>query len=417
MKRWFICISLLCLAATSASAAARQKTVTYRGHSVSVPASWPVIDLAKHPTTCVRLDRRAVYLGRPSADQHCPSHAVGQHRAIVLEPTARGATAVTDTAPSATAARDSRRPAHAASAAYLGKGFESCSAPSTSTMSAWSQSQYHAVGIYLGGINAACAQPNLTASWVSTETAAGWHLIPTWVGLQGDGSCGGTCKTITPGAATAQGSMAADNAAARARSLGIPPGNPIFFDMEQYSGGSSKVLKFLSAWTSELHSQGYISGVYSSASSGISDLVANHGNSSFTEPDEIWIADWDGNATTSDPYVPSSYWANHQRIRQYRGGHNETHGGRTLNIDDDYLDAVTADTQGTLSHPPACVVPKLRHKTIKQSRRALARAHCRLGKVRRPKHTAPGHKLRVVSQSPKAGKHKPNGYRVRVTLA
>ena len=285
-------------------------------------------------------------------------------------------------------------------------------------MSAWaSASHYHAIGIYLGGVNAACAQPNLTSTWVSTEVGGGWHLIPTWVGPQGDGACGGTCKTITPGLAAAQGTTAADNAAKSASSLGIPAGNPIFYDMEQYSSGTSKVLSFLSAWTSELHRVGYLSGVYSSASSGIRDLVAAQGNSMFKEPDEIWIADWDGNATTSDPYVPASDWANHQRIRQYRGGHNETHGGRTLNIDNDYLDAVTADTHGTLTHLPACVVPNLRHKTIRQSRRALARAHCRLGKVSKPKHTRRSHRLRVKSQSPKPGTRKPNRFRVKVKLA
>jgi Domain of unknown function (DUF1906) len=422
MKRWLICIALLGLiGAATASAGARSKTVTYRGHSVRVPVSWPVIDLASHPRTCVRFDRQAVYVGRPGADQRCPSHAVGRPRAILLEPTSRGARAIT-AAPDAqgASARRPRATAHAAAAVYHGRGFEGCSAPSPSTMSAWSSSPYRAIGIYLGGLNMACAQPNLTASWVSTEVAAGWHLIPTWVGLQGNGSCGGTCATISAGQAAAQGATAADNAAARARALGIPPGNPIFDDMEQYSTGgsnSAKVLRFLSAWTSQLHADGYTSGVYSSASSGISDLVAAQSDSGFNEPDEIWIAHWDGQATTSDSYVPASDWSNHQRIRQYRGGHNETYGGVTLNIDNDYLNAVTADTSGTLSHLPPCIVPRLRHKTKAQTRRALAGGHCRLGKVRRPRHPKHGHTLRVVSQSPKAGKKRPNGYRVRVTLA
>ena len=37
-----------------------------------------------------------------------------------------------------------------------------------------------------------------------------------------------------------------------------------------------------------------------------------------------------------------SAWAAHQRIHQYDGGHNETHGGVRLNIDGDYVDAATA---------------------------------------------------------------------------
>ena len=80
--------------------------------------------------------------------------------------------------------------------------------------------------------------------------------------------------------------------------------------------------------------------MYSSAASGISDLVAAYGTG-YLEPDDIWIGDWNGRQTTSDPYVPSGDWANHQRLHQYRGGHNETYGGVTINIDNDYLDGAT----------------------------------------------------------------------------
>ena len=39
--------------------------------------------------------------------------------------------------------------------------------------------------------------------------------------------------------------------------------------------------------------------------------------------------------------VPSTAWANHQRIHQYRGGHDDTYGGVTINIDSDYVDGAT----------------------------------------------------------------------------
>src|ERR1700753_488668 len=55
-----------------------KKTVTYGGYAVSVPASWPVYDLAKDPRQCVRYDRHAVFLGTPGPDQDCPSGAVGR---------------------------------------------------------------------------------------------------------------------------------------------------------------------------------------------------------------------------------------------------------------------------------------------------------------------------------------------------
>jgi hypothetical protein len=70
--------------------------------------------------------------------------------------------------------------------------------------------------------------------------------------------------------------------------------------------------------------------------------------------------------------------------------------------------------------PPAhsetkCVVPNLKHKTLALAKNLLARAHCRLGKVTKPKrHTA--HKLVVVSQKPGAKKTVATGTKVSVSL-
>ena len=53
-------------------------------------------------------------------------------------------------------------------------------------------------------------------------------------------------------------------------------------------------------------------------------------------PDFIWGADYDGSPHTSVmSCVSSSSWTNHQRLKQYRGGHDETWGGVTMNIDSD----------------------------------------------------------------------------------
>jgi Domain of unknown function (DUF1906) len=60
---------------------------------------------------------------------------------------------------------------------YTGRGFDACTAPSSAAMQAWLASPYRAVGVYIGGVNRACTQPNLTAAWVSAQQAAGWHLI------------------------------------------------------------------------------------------------------------------------------------------------------------------------------------------------------------------------------------------------
>ena len=51
---------------------------------------------------------------------------------------------------------------------FSGFAFDACAAPSTNALTAWAASPYRAVGIYIGGTNRACKQPNLTASWVQT---------------------------------------------------------------------------------------------------------------------------------------------------------------------------------------------------------------------------------------------------------
>jgi hypothetical protein len=191
-------------------------------------------------------------------------------------------------------------------------------------MSAWLASAYRAVGIYLGGVNSACLQPNLTARWVRRQIAAGWHVVPTYVGLQAPNNmCG--CAGISTNRTTAasRGRAAASEAVARAQQLGIRAGagNAIYDDMEGYARGGPNtraVLAFLAGWTAKLHSYGYVSGVYSGAASGISDLVAKYGTR-YREPDHIHIADWNGQKTARDRFVPSGDWTHHRRLHQYLG--------------------------------------------------------------------------------------------------
>jgi Rv2525c-like, glycoside hydrolase-like domain len=226
---------------------------------------------------------------------------------------------------------------------YTGLGFDVCSTPSSSAMSAWNSSPFRAIGIYIGGVNAACAQRNLTAGWVQQESAAGWVLLPIYVGLQAPGNgCG--CAAINAALAAAEGTAAADDAITQAEAVGIAPGNPIYDDMEAYHRGGTNtqaVLGFLGAWTTELHAHGYLSGVYSSANSGVTDMVAQFGTG-YPEPDQIWNAEWNGQPSTTSGYIPATEWANHQRLHQYSGGHNATYSGVTLNIDSDYVDAGAA---------------------------------------------------------------------------
>ncbi|HWO15743.1 MAG TPA: glycoside hydrolase domain-containing protein [Solirubrobacterales bacterium] len=330
------------------------KTVHYRGQEVKAPASWPVIRLDRHPGMCVRLDRRAVYLGTPAASQRCPSNAIGRNRAIVVDPIAEARAARATTSAIAPGAAGSA----IGGSVFTGLGFDACAAPSSRTMAAWADSPYRAVGVYIGGLNRACSQPNLTTRWVGEQVAGGWHLIPTYVGLQAPTSSCGSCAKLSPGVAVSQGSAQAADAVADARAIGMGPGSPIYFDMESYTqtvSATNATLKFLEAWTEELHALGYQSGVYSSSGSGIEDLVGRLGTL-YTLPDHIWMANWDGRRTTADPYVPAGAWSLQQRIRQYRGGHDERWGGVTINIDNNYLDGGTVGPAiGPVALPPLTV--------------------------------------------------------------
>jgi hypothetical protein len=257
--------------------------------------------------------------------------------------------------------------------AMVGYGFDQCEAPSQAAMTAWlSSSPFRAVGIYMSGSLRFCqAQTNLTPTWVSTQLATGWRLLPIHLGAQA--SCTTRDRyqkkkisadaTNNYEAARIQGRAEANEAVATAQRLGIVPGSTIYYDLEAFNASIDSCrwssLWFLSSWSRKLHKLGYVSGVYSSASSGIKvldDARVTPGNR-VTLPDQIWIGDWNGRADASSTFVRSDGWPGH-RIHQYQGGHNETWGGVTINIDRNYLDLqggtpppATTTTADKLSDP------------------------------------------------------------------
>ncbi|MEO6999257.1 MAG: glycoside hydrolase domain-containing protein [Terracoccus sp.] len=234
---------------------------------------------------------------------------------------------------------------------FNGMGFDTCAAPSSSTMTSWLSSPYRAVGIYIGGSMRACGDGNLSASWAQQVTQRGWGLIPIYVAEQAPCVDQTNLARIDPAKATQQGVADASDAVAQAQRFGLGSGSAIFYDMEGYNEQATDaqtcrtaVLNFLSAWTSRLHAQGYRSGVYGSPASVMTDMSQQmRAHTSFVVPDQVWSARWDGLQNVNEQYaVPTfydSYWAQHQRMHQYLGGVNETWGGVTLNIDPDWADA------------------------------------------------------------------------------
>jgi hypothetical protein len=374
------------------------KMVQYGGLRMPVPPGWPVYSLDREPGRCVRFDRHAVYLGRPGPEPDCPARLTRRTEALLIEPLTPRTGPVTEAfarlwpdgqvlpdgverevrlrLPEAgvivtatygsgrevveRALRGSSRvggwrpPAFSAEAAAVssrpaagrpgrrswttGKGFDTCTAPSLRAMWAWRRT-YHVANVYMGGAARGCAQPNLTRSWMRSVRRMGYRLIPTYVGLQAP--CNKRYQDgFTMERPALEGRLSADDAVRRARALGIPRRAPIYFDMEAYNSRKPRcreaVLRFLHAWSGRLHKHRYRSGVYSSAASGIRDLGLARG---VTKPNAIWFAHWDRKARVhGDPYIPDSWWAGHRRIKQYRGGHKERHGGVTINVDSNIVD-------------------------------------------------------------------------------
>jgi Domain of unknown function (DUF1906) len=216
-------------------------------------------------------------------------------------------------------------------------GFDACTAPALTTMSAW-RNNFADVGVYIGGANSACAAGNLTASWAKSVAAMGYGMLPTYVGRQAP-CWGGNGLLITASSAAAQGTSAGADAVTDAQSFGLPKGSPIYYDMEAYRGSTScttAVLNFLGAWDRRVVAGGYVTGVYSSEDSGITDMQAADvaKTAGFTPPDAVWIALWDNQPTLS---VGTLAWPLTDRDKQYSGNVNETVAGITLNIDKDVV--------------------------------------------------------------------------------
>jgi photosystem II stability/assembly factor-like uncharacterized protein len=246
-------------------------------------------------------------------------------------------------------------------------GFDKCTAAPMSQMTTWwNASPFYDVNIYSSGSNRGCTQAQLTAQWVDQAVTQGWGLIPTHVGLQSPCSSCTTCAKHSTDNATAQqqGRAEADTAHAAAVNLGMAAGTIIYFDMERYTvpnpdtnncRGSTRA--FLNGWTERMRELGNLSGVYGSPCNAREDwtptVIAN-------SPDVVWMARWWLPPRifffgTDCPIEPN--WINNQRIHQYQGGHDETWGGVTFNIDRDMSNAPvvgTANNNKQVFHlPPA----------------------------------------------------------------
>lgn len=231
-------------------------------------------------------------------------------------------------------------------------GIDLACAPASSSMQTWwTNSPYQDVGVYLGGCDVYCVSPNgqntcasnwhssssktvdsnLTSAWVTSVKSQGWGILPLWVGPQSPCITNASSYwTINNSDTYSTGAYQADLAIAQANALGITNGI-IYYDMEGYTsdGGScsSAVEIFLVSWTTELHANGFASGLYGGVSAFETDFV----NLS-PLPDAIWVALWNSNNTVWNlGTLPNNDWPTNQRIHQWSSeSSGETWGGVSL---------------------------------------------------------------------------------------
>lgn len=244
-------------------------------------------------------------------------------------------------------------PAASSATRAQGRFLDTCTAPALTALAAWrGTSPYTGVNIYFGGRNRGCAQPNLTPAWVRSAAAAGWALVPTYVGDQPFCVFGSKPFRYAASGAGARGSADGTDAVAAARSLGLLPGSALYADVEHYDRTSTScvaaVRTYVSEWTRALHRNGYLAGVYVHQDSGLRDLAGSYLSTSFARPDAVWMARWDNVATvTGWPTAGDALWAEFQRAKQYRGDHVETWGGVSLEIDSDIIKGPVATVART----------------------------------------------------------------------
>jgi hypothetical protein len=240
-----------------------------------------------------------------------------------------------------------------------GLGFDTCQAPTTAVLRAWTASPYRAVNMYFSGSQRRCSsQPLLTADWVTTVLSNGWSLIPTVVDLQAPCATNSAKSKMSSnlGTAASQGTTAATNAHNDLVNLGLG-GTVAYLDLEPFNSANTAcaraVLAFSRHWVKRLHALGDKAGVYFNFAQGASTFVNDYSNT--YRPDDVWVAEYNKSATAATSVI-GTRWPHH-RIHQYfsdPGTTTESYAGEALNIDGDAIDGdvVTARSVATPSGPP-----------------------------------------------------------------
>jgi hypothetical protein len=221
---------------------------------------------------------------------------------------------------------------------YDARGLDSCNAPTHAQMAAfWHQTHWWWWAVYVGGVNRACPNTNLTARWIQRETHRGWGLQPIWVGRQAPcaGQSGLATMSLDRARAWKQGRSAASKAYRRVRQLGMSRRTPIVYDMEAFDTSKRRCVRAVSAfvrgWSHQLSDKTLaVPGYYgSSCASAVTEMWKLR-----PRPAYVWGANYgSGRHVHTMSCVPRDIWPH--RLKQYAGGARVTENGVTLNVDKD----------------------------------------------------------------------------------
>ncbi|MFG2195674.1 DUF1906 domain-containing protein [Streptomyces sp. NPDC048639] len=232
---------------------------------------------------------------------------------------------------------------------FTGLGFDTCEAPSLGSMNAWRKSHYRAVGVYFGGRGRACkTQANLGRRWIREVDRTGWNVLPLYVGSQSPCVLNQNKKSVPiDGDPSILGTEEGRDAVESAAELGMLERSALYLDVEAYDQRDTEcaedTLSFIRAWSREVRRQGYFAGFYSSATSGVEHIESARRSGVRDLPDIMWFARWNVSPSLYDePVLDRTAWAPHRRIHQYQGNVVETHGGVTMTIDPNLVDAPVA---------------------------------------------------------------------------
>ena len=236
-------------------------------------------------------------------------------------------------------------PVAAASEAFTGLGFDACAAPSSRTMSAWAASPYRAIGVYIGGANRGllAAQPDRDLG-----RRTGRRRLAPDPDLRRPAGADQRLQQLRQAELEhrrpSRGPKRPSDAVEEAQSVGMGPGSPIYFDMEAYTRTTSASrgdadlplrLDRRSCTRSATSPASTAPAPRASPTSAARSAAATRCPTTSGPPTGT------AQQNTLDPYLPSTAWAAHQRIHQYRGGHDETYGLMTINIDNNYVEGAT----------------------------------------------------------------------------